>query len=357
MTAFPPNSTGLNALVIGFGKMGMLHAATLRVLPQIHSVAICERSPLIIEGIQKFCRNIETFASLDQAFKEKTFNLAIIATPNATHLDLIKTTLQHQCHLFVEKPILSSLEEAHQLNAFGIPANQRIMVGHCLRFVPTFRLAKRILNEQVLGQIRSFRATMYSPDVLTAAKGWRFSKESKGTGVLLDLGSHVVDMVRFLLGQPHRLHGQTRSIVSSHVEDAFEASFEYENFSGIIESSWSHRHVRKATLEIQIDGTNGNLRVLDDLLQINLLHPHSDFPSGLTRFPITQLEEAVPFDLAGPSYTRQMQHWIQSIQTQTLNENNWNENFVNLQLLEAIRSSNGQWIHISKNESPIHAAA
>lgn len=335
--------------------MGMLHAATLNTFSEIKNIMICEPSALIQSGLRSFNAPFPIFNDLEKALASQKIDLAVIATPTSSHTAIFRRLMQSSLHTFIEKPMASNVEEAGQcVNAWQKTNSQpKVMVGHCLRHTPTFQLAKKMLDENALGEIQSFTAEMYSPDVLKKTKGWRFKKGLIGGGVLLDLGSHLVDMVQYLFGMPNNVNGHIEQIVSAHVEDAFEACFDYADFSGEVTASWSKPEVRKATLSIKIQGSAGDLVVLDDWIEFNLKESWSGYATGHNTCSITQLETHVPFDLAGPMYTRQLKDWTDSILGNQVYQNDLYTNMNNMILIEAIRESKRSSINIQDIPNPL----
>ena len=121
------------------------------------------------------------------------------------------------------------------------------------RFVPAVRLAKKILEEGILGRVFHFRAR-YLQDWIVSPEFplvWRLRKEYAGSGPLGDLGSHIIDLARFLVGEITAVTGVTRTFIEERplpedptkkgkvtVEDAFSATVEFENGAiGTLEAS------------------------------------------------------------------------------------------------------------------------
>lgn len=332
----------MKLLVIGFGKMGMLHAATLRMLPGVSEVILAETSPLVRRGIGVFAPGTRVVADYRDVLSEKDLAGAVIATPTASHAAIFRELAPRIRGIFVEKPFASSFAEAAAAAAALPNGAGSVMTGHCLRFSPIFGEAKRILDTGALKNLIRFEASMFSSDVLKPSKSWRFKDAGSGGGVLLDLGSHLIDMTRYLFGTPVRLSGRVSSVVSERAEDAFESEWEYAGgWTGKLSGSWSRPDVRKASLHLSIIGSNGRMEVSDDAVELQLTEPAAEFGAGSSRRAITALEKAVPFDLAGPMYTRQLLEWTTSLSGPPVRVNTLEENLINLRLIDAIRSAGG----------------
>lgn len=345
-----PGAPVRTAIVVGFGKMGMLHAATLRMLG-VPEVVICEPSPLIQAGVRAFTPDASILSDYREALRAGPVDVAVIATPTASHAPIFRDIAPRVRGVFIEKPFAQSADVAREALA-TLPEERRpgVMVGHCLRFAIPFIEADRLLRAGVLGRVEHVHATMFSSDVLRPARGWRANAQEAGGGVLLDLGSHLVDIVRMLFGSPQRLRATLTSVVSRHTEDAFRSDWQWDGFDGVLDCSWSNRFVRKATLEVRVTGSNGTVFVSDDVVELALRAPAASpagvLAAGAHRFPITALERTVPFDLAAPMYTRQLQAWLAAVERGEAATNGIDENVEDLRVIDLIRASQGEWVEV-----------
>ena len=335
----------MKALVIGFGKMGMLHAATLNALGAAGEIIICDPSALVREAVKAFCPERKVYADYREAIERESPGLAVLAAPNHAHFSIFSDLCRRGIHTFIEKPFVADADEARQacrIAAETAPgARAKVMIGYCLRFAPTFLLAKSILQAGALGKIYHFGVSMYSSDVVEAQGGWRFEKSKKGGGVLLDLGSHAVDMTRFLFGVPEKVLGTVSRWVSKDVEDYFSARFYYADFSGTLESSWSMPEVRKPALCVSVVGENGTLEAANDEVITVLKSEKPPRRSGFEKTDITRLSRPVPFDLAGPFYTEQWVELLEAIRSGKDFSNTISESLQNHELIDLIRRSEG----------------
>jgi len=347
----------MKAAVIGFGKMGMLHAATLNALPEIDETIICETSPWVTAGIRRFNPALRVIRDYREILSDPSVSLAVITTPTHLHGPIFLDLIRAGKHVFVEKPFAvdymqaRECAEAHREHTGG---RSRVIVGYCIRFMPTFELTKQYLDSGALGPIRSFEGLMRSPDVLTPSKNWRFKKAGAGGGVLSELGSHLIDMIRNFFGVPEKLKAETRKLVSEHVEDWARAELFYPDFSGTAEACWSSPEVRKSTIEITIKGGNGSLYVTDDEIRTDLRSPAAGLPAGAHHQYNTALERPAPYDIGGAFYTRQMLEWLSAIKTGAANRNGIAENLDNHLLMDLVRQSRGGLLEIPKSTVASH---
>ena len=168
------------------------------------------------------------------------------------------------------------------------------MVGYNYRFVPAVALTRRLIDEGRLGRIHHFRARFADASFLDpeAPFTWHQDAEASGSNALLDLGSHLIDLARFLVGEPAAVSGATTTFVPERTdpatgrrrrvetEDAFEATVE---FAGGALGSLSGTNMaagRRAHMTFELNGSGGT--VTFDLERINSLSVHllGERPTG-----------------------------------------------------------------------------
>ena len=152
-------------------------------------------------------------------------------------------------------------------------AGVKHMTAFNYRFVPAIRQAYELIKEGALGEIYHFRAVylqswITDPDF---AMVWRLDKERAGSGALGDLGAHIIDLGRFLVGEPRSVMALTRTFIPERptgdggrakvtVDDAFEAVVEFDNGAvGTLEAS-RFAPGRKNHEVFEINGSKGSLR-------------------------------------------------------------------------------------------------
>src|SRR5690606_35400751 len=194
--------------------------------------------------------------------------------PNDAHAEPCIVAAEAGKHVFCEKPLARSAEEAKAMLDAVQKAGVKHMVAFNYRFVPALRQAYEIIQSGRLGRILHYRA-IYLQDWLTdpnLPRTWRMNKATAGSGALGDLGSHMIDLARFLVGEPTKIQGMSRTFNTERplpdgsgrgkvdVDDAFTALVEFENGAlGTLEAS-RFAHGRKNHQVIEINGEKGSIR-------------------------------------------------------------------------------------------------
>ncbi len=163
--------------------------------------------------------------------------------PNDTHAQPCIVAAQRGKHILCEKPLARTAEEAQTMLAAAQKANVKHMVAFNYRFVPAIRQIRKLVDSGLLGQIYHFRA-VYLQEWIMAHYNlpmiWRLQKSIAGSGALGDLGAHIIDLGRYLVGEVKSVCGMTRTFIEDRpgedgtmgkvdVDDAFTALLEFEN--------------------------------------------------------------------------------------------------------------------------------
>ncbi len=187
--------------------------------------------------------------------------------PNNLHAEPSIAAARAGKHIICEKPLGRDAAESKAMLDAVNAAGVKHMCAFNYRFVPAVRQVRHFMEQGLLGEIYHFRARylqewIADPDFQMV---WRLRKEVAGSGALGDLGTHIIDLARFLVGEPARVMGATRTFIGQRggetvdVDDAFEAIVEFDNGAvGTLEASRFCRG-RKNHNTFEINGSKGTI--------------------------------------------------------------------------------------------------
>lgn len=234
-----------------------------------------------------------------------------ICTPNYLHAPMILEAIKHNMHILSEKPICVTRGELEAIESALIETNLIFFVMFNKRFNPLFPIVKRILNQNLLGEIilARYYFSHYGPyeswQALSKQK-WFFDSEMAGGGVLLDLGVHAIDIFQYLMEDSAQVKGITydTSCIDMTEEDNCNVMFEFENKTkGLISVSWCN----SPNEIIEFFGTEGNL-----IIDLHKKHPISCEPQSLHKEKL--IKEALAFKKSHQNtYNLLIEEFIQSI--------------------------------------------
>ncbi len=223
-------SPELGIAVIGYSFMGKAHSNGWRNVgafypggPAVSQRVIVGRDRERVDAAARQYGWKDSATDWRAILERDDVDIVDICTPGHLHEKIALAALAAGKHVLLEKPLANTLDEARGLAAAAATAQRdgvRSMVAFNYRRVPALALARKLIAEGAIGEVREVRAA-YLQDWLAderAPMTWRLRQEQAGSGVLGDLGSHLVDLLRFLLGQEvQRVTGQLRTFVASRL--------------------------------------------------------------------------------------------------------------------------------------------
>jgi len=185
--------------LVGYGMAGrVFHAPTISAVEGLEFTAVVERSS---REAQARYPEVATYPSLEAMLADASLQLIVVATPNTTHVPLARQALAAGRHVVVDKPVAITSEEISGLMAAANAADRFLIPYHNRRWDNGFRTFRKLLLEESLGRVVSFESTFdrWRPQLRPGA--WR-EKDIPGSGILLDLGTHLADEALQLFGLP-----------------------------------------------------------------------------------------------------------------------------------------------------------
>ena len=197
--------------IVGFGFMGRAHTYGYKTLPlyyrdlpfKITLRAIASRT---LEAAERAAEELGfTYATQDpdDVFADPEIDIVDICTPNIYHKEGILKALTAGKNVYCDKPLASCFSETQEVIDAARASGKVTQMALQYRFYTGTLRAKQLIDEGRLGRVLSFRTEYLHPSGIDPNKpmSWKQQKAFGGGGVLLDLGSHVFDLMYFLLGQ------------------------------------------------------------------------------------------------------------------------------------------------------------
>jgi predicted dehydrogenase len=186
------------------------HLPGLQARPDVELVSLCGRDPARLAALADRYRIPRTFTDWRAMIAGGGLDVLVIATPNVLHRPQALAAIDAGLHIVCEKPLALSVAEAREMAARAETAGRKTLVFFTHRAVAAAGHVKRLVDEGFLGRPLHASATYFSGSQLRPQKplAWRMVRAESGTGVLGDIGSHLVDLVRWWLGDVSRVAGQ-----------------------------------------------------------------------------------------------------------------------------------------------------
>lgn len=307
----------LRAAVVGLGKLGLLHAATLNVLPGTRLVAVADKTKTVLNALSARMDAVETFTDHKKLLDRVTPDIVAIATPTGHHVSVAIDCIERGIPVFIEKPLSIDGPQARPL-LDALERNPTVtMVGYMTRFLDTFAKAKSVIQTGVLGDLQMLRASMYIGQLFGKGKGWRYDRKVAGGGVLTTQNSHVIDLLLWYFGDIDWVSAHANKLYSKEIEDHAHLYFGFRNgLRGYLDASWSARHYRTPTVAIHIQGSNGTIDVSDDDVRLFAVDHAGGFDAGWHTWRKPDLYKGTDFDIGGSNYTEQAKEFLAAVRGQ-----------------------------------------
>lgn len=196
--------------MIGYAFMGRVHSQAWRSVSAFFDLPVKPRMRVIAgrskEATEAAAEQLgwdEAVTDWREVIARDDVDVVDICTPGDTHAEIAIAALQAGKHVICEKPLANTVEEAEAMTAAAAGATGKSMVAFNYRRVPAIALARRLVEEGRLGEIRHVRAQylqdwIVDPDFPLV---WRLQKDKAGSGALGDIGAHIIDAAQFIAGQ------------------------------------------------------------------------------------------------------------------------------------------------------------
>lgn len=279
--------------MLGYAFMGKAHSNGYKKMPYIFwpppaipkLVNICGRTKdkvaeeALRYGYSRYCTDWH------KLIEDKDVEVLVNVGPNNIHHEPCIEAARAGKHIVCEKPLARTAKEAKEMLDAANRAGIKHLCNFNYRMVPALALAKNLIEDGKIGKIFHFRAKYLQEWIVDEdfPLVWRLKKDVSGSGALGDLGSHIIDLARWLCSEPTSVYATTRTFIEERplednpgkkgkveVDDAFAATIEFENGAiGTLESS-RFCPGRKNCQVVEINGELGSIYF--ELENLNYLH-------------------------------------------------------------------------------------
>ena len=279
--------------MLGYAFMGKAHSNAFKKLPYMiypppavpELVAISGRNEAAVADAAKRFGYASYYTDWRDLIADDRVQLFDNGGPNDAHAEPCIAAAEAGKHLLCEKPLGRNAEESKAMLNAAAKAGVKHMVAFNYRFVPAIIHARNLIASGALGRIYHFRASYLQEWIMphfNTPMIWRLRKENAGSGALGDLGAHIIDLGRFLVGEMKSVSALTRTFIKERpeadgsmgqvtVDDAFAAAVEFEN--GAIGTLEATRFAggRKNSNTFEVNGEKGSIRFnLERLNELDL---------------------------------------------------------------------------------------
>ena len=268
--------------MLGYAFMGKAHSNAFKKIPYMmypppaipKLAAICGRNEAATRAAAIRFGYDRYYTDWRDMLADDAVQLFDNGGPNDAHAEPSIAAAQAGKHILCEKPLARTAEESKMMLDAVQKAGVKHMVAFNYRFVPAIRQMRKLIESGALGRIYHFRATYLQEWIMphyNMPMIWRLTKDVAGSGALGDLGAHIIDLGRYLVGEVDSVSAMTRTFIPERpwgdgtmgkvdVDDAFAAVVSFDNGAlGTVEAT-RFAAGRKNGNVIEINGEKGSLR-------------------------------------------------------------------------------------------------
>ena len=202
-------TTGLRIGIAGCGSAALAHADRLGAVAGVSIVGCSDvdgpAARSLAQHVSTTDVQVPSFDDHAELIRRASPDALAIFTPHHAHYRPAMDALQAGCHVFIEKPLSTSVQEAVDIAGLARSRDRKVGVGHHFRLLPSLIRAREMLAGGAIGPVRMISATLAQP-WLESRRGdehaWRFDPRFAGGGILADSGIHLVDALLWTSGRP-----------------------------------------------------------------------------------------------------------------------------------------------------------
>jgi len=259
--------------VVGCGSISYGHINRFLNIPEVDLVALVDVKQDKIKRVQEKIfshreQKILVFNDYERMLSKVNLDAVAIFTPHTLHFPQVMQALEKNLHVLVEKPMVTKTDEAKEIIEEAKNKKRVVLVSYQLRYEPVYKYARKIMEEKKIGDIQ-FISALITQDWREGLKRtnrlWRLDPELSGGGMLMDSGSHLLDILLWLSNLvPEKVYSLLENKGEKvDINSAISIRFNNSVLGSISVIGDDHHH-----WELSIWGSQGNLFLRDNKVYI-----------------------------------------------------------------------------------------
>lgn len=257
----------INLGLIGLGYQGKIHLRNLLRLKEAKVLGVADVSEKALNFAKKSgVKNV--FADYEDLLKSEQLDAVILSLPNFLHLEGVINAAEAGKHILLDKPLARNVEEGEKIVSIARKNGVRLMMGYDMRFNPVLREIHEKIADGFFGEVQIVEATNISGGPFASRSNkvgpvkvpsWWFDKKLAGGGALLDLGSHMIDLLSWYFGEVDTIESYLGYMFNMELEDMAICMLKFKNGPvATVKVGWFSKDFMQS---IQVCGAAKNLCV------------------------------------------------------------------------------------------------
>jgi predicted dehydrogenase len=243
---------------VGVGAISSAYSAAIAQVPQFRLRAVVDNDPAARDRAAA-AHAVPGFASVEDLLEADRPDAVVLMTPPSTHEELAVSLLGRGVDVLCEKPLAIGAESAERMQRAAADSGRTLMMASKFRYVPDVEKAAQLLTDGLIGDLLLFENAFCSR--VDMSRRWNSVPAVSGGGVLIDNGTHSLDIARRICGPLARIQAQIgRNVQPIEVDDTARILFETETGAmGAVDLSWSL--TKDVTSFVRLYGSRGTIEV------------------------------------------------------------------------------------------------
>jgi predicted dehydrogenase len=327
-----------------------MHSANLSAIPDAQIVAVVDTQPQLAHHVKSLGLDAPFYVSVEQMLERAAVDAVFVCTPASAHLSAARACVAKGVHVFVEKPLADTLENASRM--YDLVKDSAVVhaVGYMKGHYPLYQKMRTLIQQGTLGRIHQCHCAVYLSQVFRPPKGWVYNRAISGGGIIINSTCHLLFLLQWFFGNVSGVFARARSIHST-VEDVATIVLEFDNgVVASIDTSWGVPGYSVEHTRILLIAERGSLEITDDRARLFLSRADGEYEQGWTAFHRSEFDKA-PVDLSadygGEGYYNEDFDFLQCCATGDKPLVSWREGLRVQQTIEAIyRSVGGGYVEL-----------
>lgn len=243
--------------IVGFGRIAAVHADAWKSVSGVELVSVCDSSVQSLERAGE--RGLRGYNNLEEMIEREGLDAVSICTPPDSHASQALTAMEYGVNVLCEKPLTPKAASTRQVLEAAQESGVHLQMATKFRHVPAIQFAKSLMEEGEIGDIEEFQIEFAG--AVDMINRWNSTPSISGGGVIIDNGSHALDLINYLFGGLKRVQAlHIQPIQQLPVED--QAMLLVETATGVVGDvmlSWSVPSQSDTYLRIQ--GSKGDISI------------------------------------------------------------------------------------------------
>ncbi|MBX6772002.1 MAG: Gfo/Idh/MocA family oxidoreductase [Chloroflexi bacterium] len=350
------SSSTVRLAIIGTGGMGAAHLRAYQASEKARVIAACDVDPESLARVAEQFNIPATYRDYRELLEREDLDAVDIVTPNNSHAEVSLAAIRRGLHVLCEKPLAMNRHEAREMVSAARRAGVIAAVNFTYRNVPAARYIREIIQSGEIGEPLHLIIT-YSQGWLVdpaSPRVWRLTKEMSGTGVLGDLGSHLIDLARWWIGDISAVLGHLKTFVTERplpgtgrlapvdVDDAASFLAEFTNGATGVFFCTRYAFARANTQRAEIYGTRGGL-VYDNERPNEIQFAIGSFMASARQYCTLPVPASIQ-----ASKTTTMQQFVDDIVRGTCTTATFEDGLASQEVIDAVVESaqTGGWVRL-----------